>query len=398
MQYNINIHQLSAIYHNHMDVDLNDIATLSYIKDTTSNPKVLAQFDQEKVWYWISYSWIQKALPLVYKSVTIDTVYRHIKKLEKMGYVVLNKDLSKKTGKTFIRLADKCQTLLFSDAKTLDLSKMDKTSEANLAKYLSIGEKPEPPIGEKTEPNTIIVSNTKKGFNIFSPLENNLEESNLDNTAQASARENLKSESEVDFSEFLIEKPKTSAQTHDFVPEGIESSKRPYVAPEVEKTYKYPPFHPTAPSSIRNEFESYVDAGKQGLFEYIHYQNIAWREIKSDKNERPWDPKQINVDFLNETCAGHLPVKKYIGVKATKLHDTVKKEYHYINLFNYDFLSDSKVGPQFIKPIMETATEYCENYYKLLKELYEQKLNHKNTLERIRLNKGLPEGYEGVEG
>ena len=244
------------------------------------------------------------------------------------------------------------------------------------------------PVTENThiESNIIeknLINLSSKVDFIFSSLLNKDISKDLESV---SVREGEKEE-EVDF----------FALTDDFIPEGIQPSKKPFVAPEREKVYKYPPFHPTAPASIRNDFEIYVDAGKQGLFEHINYNHIAWRQIKSDTNERPWDPSVIDIDFLNKTCKGAIPVKKYIGVKATKLDQSVKKEYHYINLFNYDYLAKPNVGPQLIKPIMETATDYCESYFRILKELYEKKIERKQQLRRIELNQNLPDGYEGID-
>jgi hypothetical protein len=375
-----------------MDVDLNDVATLSYIKETISNPRVVTEVQGNVVWYWISYPWIQSALPLVYKSVKIDTVYRHLKRLESLGYLSINQPLSKRTGKTFMRLGDKCQTLLFSDAKSLELSEMDKTSEANLAKYISIGEKSEAPIGNKSEPNTILVSNTEKSSFLFSPIKSSLNETMI-NKDSASVRE--EKEQEVDF--FALD----DDLSPDFKPSGIEPSKKPFVAPEREKTYKYPPFQPNSPANIKNLYEEHVDSGRLDVFEYEYFNFIAWRQIKSDTGERPWDPDSVEVndwiDFLNKTCKGSVPVKKYLGVEAQRTGTYVKKKYHYVYLFNYEYLSSPNVGAQLIKPMMDTATAYCETYYDLLRKLYQKKSKEKEVRKQIKINKYLGPDYEEIE-
>ncbi len=394
MLYNINIHQLSAIYHNHVDIDLNDVATLLYIKETISNPKVSTETQGNVVWYWISYPWIKNGLPLVYKSVKIDTVYRRIKRLESLGYISINQGLSQGTGKTFMRLGERCQTLLFSDAKSLDLSDMDRISELNLAKYVSLGQKSEGSLGDKSEHNTIIVSNTEKGSISFSPLnENILNKTSTDNAhvpASAGA-----SEQEVDFNAL------DDDLSPDFKPSGIEPSKKPFVAPERPKVYKYPPFQPNSPANIKNLFEEHVDSGRLDVFEYEYFNFIAWRQIKSDTGERPWDPDSVEVndwiDFLNKTCKGSVPVKKYLGVEAQRTGTYVKKKYHYVHLFNYEYLSSPNVGPQLLKPMMDTATTYCETYYDLLRKLYQKKSKEKEVRKQIKINKYLGPDYEEIE-
>ena len=378
-----------------MEIDLNDYAIIFYIKETTSNTTVVTEVDSNKVvWYWISYPWIKSALPILFKSAKIDTVYRHVKRLESLGYISINQNLSKKTGKTFMRLGEKSQSLFFSDAKILKLSELDKASEVNLQKYLSIGRISEPPIGQISEPNTILVSNTSKGSISFSPLnENILNKTSTDNAhvpASAGA-----SEQEVDFNAL------DDDLSPDFKPSGIEPSKKPFVAPERPKVYKYPPFQPNSPANIKNLFEEHVDSGRLDNFEYEYFSFIAWRQIKSDTGERPWDPESVEardwVDFLNKTCKGSTPVKKYLGVEARRTGTYVKKQYHYVWLFNYEYLSSPNVGPQLIKPIMDTATTYCEAYFDLLRDLYHTKSKQKEVRKQIKINKYLGPDYEEIE-
>ena len=185
--------------------------------------------------------------------------------------------------------------------------------------------------------------------------------------------------------------------SEDFVPSGIEPSKKPFVAPQREKTYKYPPFQPNSPANIKNLFEEHVDTGRVDIFEYQYFEFIAWREIKSDKMERPWNPSEINIDFLNETCKSHIPVKKYVGVQAYRTGQYVKKEYHYINLFNYEYLSKPTISPEMIKKYMKSTTSYCESYYELLRNLYEKKLASKESSKKIKVNKYLGPDYETIE-
>jgi len=224
--------------------------------------------------------------------------------------------------------------------------------------------------------------------------------SKIDNFKYESARtptsmpEKNSADSEVDCFSFL------SDSSDEFTPSGIEPSKKPFVAPERPKVYKYPPFQPNSPANIKNLFEEHVDSGRLDNFEYEYFSFIAWRQIKSDTGERPWDPDSVEVndwiDFLNKTCKGSVPVKKYLGVEAQRTGTYVKKKYHYVHLFNYEYLSSPNVGPQLLKPMMDTATTYCETYYDLLRKLYQKKSKEKEVRKQIKINKYLGPDYEEI--
>lgn len=246
------------------------------------------------------------------------------------------------------------------------------------------------PIPDNFKPNS--KQETNSSF-IFSPKEDILNKTSTDNAhapASAGARE-----VEVDF--FALD----DDLTQDFTPSGIEPSKKPFIAPEHPKVYKYPPFQPNSPANIKNLYEEHVDSGRLDVFEYEYFNFIAWRQIKSDTGERPWDPDSVEVndwvDFLNKTCKGSVPVRKYLGVEAQRTGTYVKKKYHYVYLFNYEYLSSPNVGPQLLKPMMDTATAYCETYYDLLRKLYQAKSKQKEVRKQIKINKYLGPDYEEIE-
>jgi hypothetical protein len=372
----LNINQLSIVEGNfHQELSLNDIVLLQYL-DACESPKMrteIALGEKNEPYYWVSYKRIKEALPLVYFKKSEESVYRDVKNLEKLGYVKMNSELSKKKGKTFMKTTHKSYLLLKNaEAKTMNLSEVVKRAEENLrnpdTKTDTLIKNTEGGLRKSAEHNTII-SNTNSIIEedfIFFP--SNTDTDVRAHDTHASAREIEQNDFAADLSEDLLFEHTDIPKQEKDLPQATKQSK-----------FQYPAFTEDAPNNIHSLYETAASKSEKDIleFEYEFRNVIDWRKTKSQKGETPIDHDTITIEFLKERISENTKFKKfYTGIKAVAMGGKIIKKDHYVYLYNWNVLN-SPYNKTRMKSLIEGCTPFVESYYKILCDIHDEYQNSK---------------------
>lgn len=376
----LNINQLSIVEGNfHQELSLTDIVLLQYL-DACESPKMRTETvigGNNEPYYWVSYKRIKEALPLIYFKKSEECVYRDIKNLEKLGFVKMDSEMSKKRGKTYIKITNKSYSMLKNaEAKTVNLSEVVKKAEANLKNTEGQDEallKNQEGGLRKNSEHSSIISNTNSiisgGDFIFFPSNTDTDAHEHTHVpARESAREIHKNDFEIDLSEDLpfdhIDTPKTENNS-------------PQRTKSIE--FHYPAFTDDAPKNIHALYEAAVNKSEKDVqdFEYEFRNIIDWRKTKSKKGETPIDHDAITIDFLKEKISAQTKFKKfYAGVQTVAMGGKLIKKDHYIYLYNWEVLN-SPYNKSRMKSLIAGCTPFVESYYKILCDIHDEYTNTK---------------------
>lgn len=407
MDYNINLCQLVAIANQHTEIDLNDFATLNSIANLMAHPKTLSwkSKDTGEVFYWVSVEWIQTALPMVYQNMKPNSVYKRMKKLEQLGYIVTNKILSQNTGKTFIRLGEKSNSLIFPTSDSIDIDSLpDKVKAIIFNKKLPSEKNPNPlgnfseppsenfpnPFGKKSEQSISIDSITIESIDSSFSLSNS--SNKLNQPIKESDSNNIlnSNNSDDDFFEDDPEVDTTDPQhgknvryEGDYFPEGarLPRTMKGSLNPKkpLEKAYPYLPFNKFKPDNAEQMFRQYYDENDLQTFKFKFFDYIDWGKILGPNGEEPFDLTFMTPERMDELCKDHgkNPRKIYTGVEARTAGQYVHEKFQYVNVFSYKVLADYRNSYNYILKLRDSVPNgehgRFKQYWAILDNLYREK-------------------------
>ena len=376
----LNINQLSIVEGNfHQELSLNDIVLLQYL-DACESPKMRTETvigGNNEPYYWVSYKRIKEALPLVYFKKSEECVYRDVKNLEKLGYVKMDSEMSRKRGKTYIKITNKSYSMLKNaEAKTVNLSEVVKKAEENMkiadGKTDTFLKNKEGGLRKNSEHSSIIRDTNsiieEGDFFLFPTYTDTDAHEHTHVPAPASAREIEENDFEADLSKDLPFDHTDTPQTENNSPQLTKSLK-----------FQYPAFTNDAPKNIHALYEEAATKSEKDVleFEYEFRNIIDWRKTKSKKGESPIDHDAITIDFLKEKISPQTKFKKfYAGVQTVVMGGKLIKKDHYVYLYNWEVLNNP-YNKSRMKSLITGCTPFVESYYKILCDIHDEHMNSK---------------------
>lgn len=125
MKFNINVNQL-AIVKSGIDVDIFDAIIIDYLIEFSKSDSIVKISEKNIEFYWFSYDKIINDLPLL--NLKRDSVYRRMKRLSEIGLLIQFPE-SKKIGRSFFAITEKCKKLIFSENPNVGMK--TETSDSN---------------------------------------------------------------------------------------------------------------------------------------------------------------------------------------------------------------------------------------------------------------------------